>query len=182
MKKATLIGICLLFVAGSVLAAGYRVELKGSFFSSENATFRDVYGSAAKFGLEGGLDIGKNISIFAGLDLLHKSGLLTVTAEETQVWITPLSAGVRYEIPAGEKFRFHVGLGLQEVFFKEEASLGTVSENALGVILTGGGMYRVTENIGAGLFVGWSTCKMTNVDVEFKVGGLDLGAGVEIRF
>jgi len=182
MKKTALIGICLFFMAGMTLTAGYRIELKGSFFSSENATFRDVYGSAMKLGLEGGLDIGKNLSAFAGLDYMHKSGLLTVTAEETKVSIIPLTLGVRYEIPAGDKFRFHLGAGIQEVFFKEEATLGTVSENALGILLTGGGMYRLTENIGAGLFVSWSTCKMTNVDIEFKVGGLDLGAGVEIRF
>ena len=182
MKKAALIGISLFLMASVTLTAGYRIELKGSYFSSENATFRDVYGSAMKFGLEGGLDIGKNLSAFVGLDLLHKSGTLTVTAEETKVWITPLSAGVRYEIPAGDKFRFHIGAGIQDVFFKDEASLGTVSENALGIFLTGGAMYRVTDCLGAGLFVSWSTCKMTNVDVEFKVGGLDLGAGVEIRF
>jgi hypothetical protein len=182
MKKAALIGISLWLVVGSAAASGFRIEVKGSYFSSENSTFRDVYGSAAKFGLEGGLDIAKNVSIWAGLDYLHKSGGLTVTAEETRVWITPLSVGVRYEIPAGEKLRFHVGAGIQEVFFKEAASLGTVTENALGIIFTGGGMYRLTDAVGVGLFVGWSTCKMTHENVEFKVGGLDLGGGVEIRF
>ena len=57
MKKTALIGIGFLFLASSALAAGFRVELKGSSFSSENAIFRDVYGSSAKFGLEGGLEI-----------------------------------------------------------------------------------------------------------------------------
>ena len=113
---------------------------------------------------------------------MRKSGGLTVSEEETRVWITPLTLGVRYEIPAGEKFRLHVGTGIQEVFFKEEASLGTVKENALGFMARGGGVYRVTEAIGVGLFLAWSTCKMTHEDVEFKVGGLDLGAGIEIRF
>jgi outer membrane protein W len=182
MKKIILIALGLWLMGGIALTAGFRIEAKGSYFSSENSTFRDVYGSAAKFGLEGGLDIAKNVSVFAGLDYLHKSGGLTVTEEETRVWITPLTVGVRYEIPAGEKLRFHVGAGIQEVFFKEEASLGTVRENALGIIFTGGGMYRLTDAIGVGLFLGWSTCKMTHEDVEFKVGGLDLGAGVEIRF
>jgi hypothetical protein len=182
MKKAALIGLGLFLMAGMTLTAGYRVGVKGSFFSSENATFRDVYGSTAKFGLEGGLDIAKNVCVFAGLDYLHKSGGLTVTEDETRVWITPLTVGVRYEVPAGEKLRFHVGTGVQEVFFKEEASLGTVRENALGLIATGGGVYRLTEKIGVGLFLAWSTCKMTHEGLDFKVGGLDLGAGVEIRF
>ena len=181
MKKAVWIGVSLSFLVGSALAAEFRLEVKGAFFSSENAIFRTVYGSAAKFGLEGGLDVGKNLSVFAGLDYVHKTGQLTLTKEETRVSIIPLSVGVRYEIPAGDKLRFHVGAGMQEVFFKEEAPIGTTKENALGIILMGGGMYQLTESIGAGLFLGWSTCQMTNADVKFKTGGLDLGAGVEIR-
>jgi opacity protein-like surface antigen len=182
MNKTALIGISLLLVAGSSLAAGFRVELKGSFFSSENAIFRDVYGNTAKFGLEGGLDIVKNVSVFAGLDHVRKSGGLTVSEEETRVWLTPLTLGVRYEIPAGEKVRFHVGAGGQEIFFKEEASLGTVKENALGFLVTGGAMYSLSKSVSIGLCLEWSTCKMKHEDVEFKAGGLDLGVGVEFRF
>jgi hypothetical protein len=182
MKKTILIVLGLGFMSGLVHGKGFRIEVKGSCFSSENAIFRDVYGSAAKFGLEGGVDIARNVSLWAGLDYLRRSGGLTVSEEETRVWLTPLTLGVRYEIPAGKKLRFHVGAGIQEVFFKEEASLGTVKENALGFIVKGGGMYRLTNAVGVDLFLAWSTCRMTHGDVEFKVGGLDLGAGVEIRF
>lgn len=182
MKKIILIGLGLWLMGGIALAAGIRIEVKGSYFSSENSIFRDVYGGAAKFGLEAGLDIAKNVSIFAGLDYLRKSGGLTVTEEATQVWITPLSVGLRYEIPAGDKLRFHMGAGIQEVFFNEEASLGTVKENALGFIVKGGGVYSVTDVVGVGLFAGWSTCQMTHEGLDFKVGGLDLGGCVEIRF
>ena len=182
MKKIMLISLGIFLLAGITLTADFRVGLHGAFFSSENTNFRDIYGSAAKFGLEGGLDIGKNFSIWGGLDTLHKTGTLTVTAEETRVWITPLTVGVRYEIPAGEKFRFHAGLGIQEVFFKEEASLGTAMENGLGLVATGGGVYRLSEKIGLGLFLSWSTCKMTRESVDFKIGGFDFGASVEMRF
>ncbi len=182
MKKTALLGLLILIAAGSALAAGFRFELKGSFFSSENAIFREVYGGSAKFGLEGGLAIMKNVSIFAGLGYMHKTGKLTVTEEEARVWITPLTAGVRYEIPAGAKFRFYGGLGFQKVFFKEETPLGTVKESAPGYLVTGGGEYRVTNILGIGLFLAWSTCKMTYEGLDFKVGGLDLGAGVNIRF
>ena len=96
MKKAMLIGLGLWLMGGIALASGFRVEVKGSYFSSENSIFRDVYGGAARFGIEAGLDIAKNISIFAGLDYLRKSGALTVTEDETKVWLTPLTAGVRY--------------------------------------------------------------------------------------
>jgi len=181
MKRAALLGLLLLIATASALGAGFRVELKGSFFSSENAIFREVYGGSAKFGLEGGLDIVKNVSIFAGLDYLHKTGKLTVTEEEARVWMTPLTVGVRYEIPAGAKFRFHGGLGVQKVFFKEETPLGTVKKSAPGYVVAGGGEYRVTNALGFELFLAWSTCKMTHEGLDFKVGGLDLGVGVEIR-
>ena len=182
MKKIILIVLGLWLMTGLVQAKGFRIEVKGSCFSSENEIFRDVYGAGAKFGLEGGVDIVKNVSLWVGLDYLRKNGELTESKEETRVWLTPLTLGVRYEIPAGNKLRFHVGAGIQEVFFKEDSILGTVKENALGFIAKGGGMYQLANHVSAGLFLAWSTCKMTHEEVEFKVGGLDLGAGVEIRF
>jgi outer membrane protein W len=182
MKKILWMGMSLLLAAGSALAAGWRIDIKGGYFSSENSTFRDVYGGAAKFGLAAGIDVAKNVSVWMGLDYLRKSGVLTVTEEETKVRLMPLTAGVRYEIPAGKAIRFHVGAGIQEVFFKEESVLGTVSRNALGFMLIGGGVYRLTDAIGAGLFISWSTCKMKNEDIEFKVGGLDVGGRIEFRF
>ncbi len=182
MKKIILFVLSLWLVAGLVHAKGFRIEVKASSFSSENLIFRAVYGSTVKFGLEGGLDIAENFSLWAGLDYLYKSGEMTVSKEKTRVSITPLSLGARYEIPAGKKLRFHVAAGIQEILFKEVAPLGVVKENALGCIVKGGGMYRLTNNICTGLFIAWSTCKMTHDDIEFKVGGLDLGAGVEFRF
>jgi outer membrane protein W len=182
MKKTISITLGLWLMAGLVHAKGIRVEVKGSFFSSENEIFRDVYGGGVKFGFEAGMDVATNVAVFAGLGCFHKNGVLTITEEETQVSIMPLTLGVRYEIPSGDKIRFHIGAGLQEVFFKEEASLGTVKENALGLLLTGGGMYSLNKSVGIGLFLEWSTCKMKHEEVEFKVGGLELGAGVEVRF
>jgi len=182
MKKTISIVLGLWLMTGFAYAAGLRFEVKGSYFSSENEIFRDVYGGGIKLGLEAGLDIAKNLSAFAGIGYFRKDGSLTVTEEETQVSIMPLSLGLRYEIPAGEKVRFHVGAGLQEVFFNEEASLGTVKENGLGLLVTGGAMYHMNKSWAIGLFLEWSTCKMKHEEVEFKVGGLDLGAGIEFRF
>jgi hypothetical protein len=157
MKKAVLIFLCLGFLASLAAAADFRVGVKGSIFFSENSTFRDVYGSAFKIGLEGGLPIAESFSVWAGLDYVHKTGALTVTKDATSVSIVPISAGVRYEIPSGAKLHFHVGIGIQEVFFKETSVLGTASENALGFIAKAGGIYRLTEQIGAGIFLAWST-------------------------
>ncbi len=94
----------------------------------------------------------------------------------------PLSVGIQYQIPAGKKLRFHLGAGAQEVFFKEETVFGTAKDNALGLIATGGGSYRVADSVGIGIFVAWSTCEMTHEGIEFKVGGLDIGGRVEFRF
>ena len=77
---------------------------------------------------------------------------------------------------------FYAAAGIQGVFFREESILATVKENALGFILKGGGVYRLTDSLGVGLFAAWSTCEMTHEGLDFKVGGLDLGGCLEIRF
>jgi len=182
MKKAAVIVTGFFLLAGPALAGGVRVGARGSYFSSENSIFRDIYGGAAKFGLEGGYDISSSFSIWIGLDYLHRTGKLTLTQEKTQISLLPLSLGVRYEIPAGDKFLFQLGAGLQEVFFKEDSPIGAVKENALGLMVKGGALYQLNEKLGAGLFLSWSSCKMSREGVDFRVGGLDLGAAVEFRF
>ena len=182
MKKHTLAGLAILLAANLAWAGGYRLALKASYFSGEDANFRDIYGGAAKFGLEAGLDIAANLSIWAGVDTVHKTGSLTVSLEETKVWITPIGAGLRYDIPSGGKFLFHVKAGIQDVFFKEENVIGTASESALGLIAGAGAAYWITDMISLGVFASWSTCKMSHNGVDFKSGGVDLGGAVGIRF
>lgn len=182
MKKKIWTFAAVLLLAGTASAAGWRIELKGSLFSSENPVFRDVYGSGVKLGLEAGKDVARNVSVWVGIDRLQRSGEMTVTKESAKVRLTPLAAGVRYEIPAAGKIRFHVAAGIQEVFFREETPLGVVKESALGLLARAGGVVRLTDKVGAGLFLAWSTCRMSHESVKFKVGGLDVGAGVEFRF
>lgn len=180
MKRLMLITIGFLLLVGPASAL-LRFELKGSYFSSESSVFKDVYGRPSKPGFELGLGIVKNLSLWAGMDYIQKGGGLTVTDEETRVRLIPVSAGLRYEIPAGPVL-FHLAVAIQEVFFREESILGTVEKSALGYMAKGGLMVRISKAIGLDLFAGWSTCKMKNEDVEFEVGGLDLGGGLEIRF
>ena len=182
MKKRALAGLAILFAANLAWAGGFRIALKGSYFSSEDSVFRDVYGSAAKLGLEAGLEIAPNLLLWADADTMHKTGKLTVSQEDTKVWITPIGVGLRYEIPAGDKFLFHVKAGLEDVFFKEENVIGTASESALGFIAAAGGAYRVADAVSLGLFASWSTCKMSHNGMDFKSGGIDLGGAIEIRF
>ena len=182
MKKRTLVGMAILLTTNLAWAGGFRVALKGSYFSAEDSIFRDVYGGAAKFGLEAGLDLAPNLSLWASVDTVHKTGKLTVSEEETRVWITPVGVGLRYDIPAGSKFVFHFKAGLQEVFFKEENVIGTASESAVGFIAGAGGAYRLADAISLGVFASWSTCKMSHEGIGFKSGGMDLGGAIEIRF
>jgi hypothetical protein len=182
MKKAALIILAIGLMSGIVLAAEFRFEVKGALHNSEDSNFKDIYGSAPKFGLAAGVGFAKNLSVWAGADYVHKTGSIAVINETTTVSLIPLSLGLRYEIPVGAKLRFHIGAGGQMVFFKEESSLGTASESGFGFLATGGGTFRVSPNVGIGLFVAWSTCSMKHADVEFKAGGLDFGGGIEFRF
>jgi len=182
MKKRALAALAILLAANLAWAGGFRLGLKGSYFSSEDSMFRDVYGGAAKLGLEAGLEIAPDLLLWADVDTVHKTGKLTMTQEDTKVWITPVGAGLRYEIPAGSKFVFHVKAGLEEVFFKEENVIGTASESALGFIAGAGGAYRLADAVSLGVFASWSTCKMSHNGVDFKSGGVDLGGAFEIRF
>lgn len=181
MKKtiAAIAGVVLL--VGSAQAVGFRAGVNGSLYSPEDSLFRDIYGGMARFGLEAGFDVARRVSLWAGIGYAGGTGEMTETKEETRVRLLPLTLDARYEIPVGGKLAFHAGAGLRHFFFREETPLGTVNENALGLLARAGGMYRLGKKLGAGLFLAWSTCSLKHEEAKFKVGGLELGAGLELR-
>ncbi|MGB8953529.1 MAG: hypothetical protein WCC06_12795 [Candidatus Aminicenantales bacterium] len=158
------------------------IEIKAGYFKPEDKVFRDVYSSGVKFGLEGSIEAVKNLEVWVGVDYFHKTGKITLTKEETKVRIIPFGAGIMYDIPVQSWLKLSLGGGVQYYSFKEENLLGTVTDGKVGFIIKGGGFFILSPNFGFNVFVNYSWCKMKPGEVEFKVGGLEAGAGLGFIF
>lgn len=182
MKKIMITSLFLWLLCGLSYSLDKRVGLKVSYFSPEDQVFLDVYGRGVKFGIEGGIEVVRNLEVWVGVDYLHKTGKLTLTKEETKLQIIPISLGMRYEIPANNWLDIYLGAGIQDYLFKEKNILGTATENKIGIMAKGGGVIKLSRVLGIDVFVGYSFCSMKHGEVEFKVGGLDAGAGLKFVF
>ena len=83
--------------AGAAFGAGFTLTLKAGYFSPSDQVFRDVYGGGPVFGVDIAIPLAGPVQIWAGADIFGKTGLLSVSEEETKVRITPLYAGLRAE-------------------------------------------------------------------------------------
>ncbi len=100
MKKSIVAAFFALVFAGSAGAAfgaGFTLTLKAGYFMPSDQVFRDVYGGGPAFGGEVAIPLAGPVQLWAGADVFGKTGLLSVSEEETKVRITPLYAGLRAE-------------------------------------------------------------------------------------
>ena len=74
MKKFLGIGISFLVLCGLGYALDKSIKIKASYFRPEDKVFRDVYSSGVKFGVEGSIEVVKNLEVWIGLDYFRKTG------------------------------------------------------------------------------------------------------------
>lgn len=170
--------------AGAAFGAGFTLTVKAGYFMPPDHDFRDVYGGGPAFGVDIAIPVAGPVQIWAGADLFSKTGLLSVSEEETKVRITPLYAGLRAEF-GKTGLRPYVGAAAAYFLFREENPLGTVSENGLGFLTQAGILARLGGSLWLDIFAGYRVCTLrTDGDdpLEAKVGGLSAGLGLAYRF
>ncbi len=187
MKKRIIAALCalaLMGLAGAAFGAGFTLTVKAGYFLPSGEVFRDVYGGGPAFGAEVSIPVAGPVQIWAGADIFGKSGLLSVTEEETKVRITPLYAGVRAEL-GKTGVRPYFGLAAAYFFFHEENPLGTVGESGLGFLTQAGILARLGGSLWLDVFAGYRGCTLRTKGedpLEAKLGGLSGGLGLAYRF
>ena len=187
MKKSIVTALfALVFTgsAGAAFGAGFTLTAKAGLFFPADKVFRDVYSGGPVFGVDIAIPVAGPVQIWAGADIFGKTGLLSVSEEETKVRITPLYAGLRAEF-GKTGLRPYVGAAAAYFLFREENPLGTVSENGLGFLTQGGVLARLGGSLWLDIFAGYRACTLrTDGDdpLEAKIGGLSAGLGLAYRF
>jgi hypothetical protein len=187
MRKRAIVAALVLAIAGSAGAAwgaGVSLTLKAGYFFPTDSVFREVYKGGPVFGAELAVPIAGVLHLWAGAEMFNKTGLLTLTDEETKVRITPLYAGLRC-VFGKKKAHFYIGAAAAYFLFKEENVLGTVSESGLGFIGQTGLLAKVGGPVWLDFFVGYrgATLKTDGDDpVTAKLDGISAGLGLAFRF
>ena len=182
MKKTLLVGLAIILLTISGFSSEGLIKAKVAYFSPQDTDFKDIYGGGPKFGIEGNLDVAKNLFVWLGVDYFAKTGSMTYGQEETKVRIIPVGAGLGYWIHASPSLKFSLGGGFQYNSFHEKNFLGSVTKGKLGLILKGDALFRISDTVGFDAFVNYSACTIKSEDGSFKIGGFEAGAGLTIKF
>lgn len=187
MKRAILrflIIAALAVSAGTAWGAGFSLTFKGGYFMPSNEVFKDVYGSGPVFGAEMAVPIVGGLHVWAGAEYFSKKGLFPLTEEETSARIVPLFAGLRYHIGTAA-VRPYLGAAAGYFMLHEENPLGTASKNGFGFLVRGGLLIKIAGPVSLDLHGNYSSCTIKtegNDSLEAKIGGLQAGGGLVIRF
>lgn len=182
MKRAILIGLCILVTAGISSAADFKLEIKGRYFSPSDQDFKDIYGAGFMYGGEAAVGIMDNLDIFASAAIFNQSGELTFTAEETDIRIIPIRAGIKYYLPLAAAMDFYLGGGANYCLYEESNPIGEISDSGLGFFGQAGVNAFLSENFFLDAYAGYSSCKVQPADFEVNIGGLEAGLGLGLRF
>jgi opacity protein-like surface antigen len=179
-KTAVLLAAGFLAVSGEATSAVISIRAGGAYFRPTDAVFREIYGSGASLGAEIGLALGRRFEAWLSGSTFSKKGKLTFTAEDTEIGLTPLAAGLRF-YPVQGRLRPYLGAGASYFFYKESSRLGMVKDQKIGLTAHGGLDYALTPFLAIDLRVGYSQCKVKPGEFEADLGGIEAGVGLVLR-
>jgi hypothetical protein len=188
MTKRTSMAVLFLVAFAGIAAAspgdGTSVTLKAGLLFPSDALFREIYSGGLSFGAEVAVPLAGVLRFWAGAELYGKTGLLTVSEEETKVRIIPLYAGLRAQF--GKKnARPYIGVAAAYFLFHEENPLGTTSVGRLGLLTQAGVMARLGGALWLDLFAGYRACAVRSdgdEPLEAKLDSFSAGVGLAYRF
>ncbi len=184
LKRAGLAVLFFVLFAGAARGDGALIAVKGGYFLPSDSVFKDVYGSGLLLGLETSVPLSGPLRAWAGVERFSKSGLTTISEEETEVRIVPVFAGLRAQF-GQTKLRPYIGLAAAYFFFREKNPIGSVSDGGLGFLGQAGIMARLDGPLWLDAFAGYRSCTLRTPGddpLEARIGGFAAGLGLAYRF
>ena len=184
--KRILIFICmiLLISAGIFGKERFTVSLTGHYFVPADPDYKDVYGKG-KFSPE--FKIGKKLSgglyLWTGYGYLSAKGkTVGVFEEKTRSSQHFLYFGPGFTGKITGRLDYLAELGLFHARYQEEALDEEVTGSAWGFRAEAGLCYKIMDNLYSGLILGYSSARDEIEEVQIKLGGLETGLRISLRF
>ena len=185
--KFIILGISFFLLSSVLHAQKNRIEFIGSFFCPSEKSFRDIYESGIKYGLDLGRRLGKRLELHLERGYFTEKGKLTLTQEGTRVWLNPWGLSLRY-IFLQKKLNLYAGGGLTYNTFREKNPIGEAEQSKVGLMLKVGafsrikGFKKILKAFIIGVHINYNYCEMKPAEIKFDSGGFDLGLAFGVEF
>ena len=180
MKKAILILLIIVVMAGFANAQKLTFRISGGPFIPIDQEFKQIYGNSFQMGGEMSWRLNNFITARVGVWYLSSVGQLTFTGAETQLSVMSLDLGVRFYAPLNWVFPY-IGVGAGPSYLREHNEIGTVSDTGIAVIGEAGLLFPL-RRFGVELGGRYSYCSVSPLEEAVNIGGFFIYAGFGYRF
>ncbi len=158
-------------------------QLDYDFFSHASSAYRDVYGSLASFAVVNvGYRFSPRLFMRFGFHFFTEDGEVPGigigTRSEQKLWSLVLG----YEGKIVNRFSYQVEGGAFYINYKEKVVGGQISDNAIGIRIGSGLVYRFGSSVYTVISAGYLNGSDTIGNKDVKLGGLYAGAGIGLLF
>lgn len=160
----------------------FRLSLFALYHQPAEAVFRQVYGGKTVFAGEAALRLWHDLSLWVKVEHFSKRGRTTGLLEDTELSMTPVMAGLQFELPFNDLLRPYLGLGLGWISFSESNPIGSVEDGGLGYQLLAGARFRPLGPLVLEGRAAYSICRVEPAGVRANLGGFKLGLGLGLEF
>lgn len=187
--KRVLLLILIFGLSFTAYSQSIFVEADANFLFPADVNFKDGYKSTVFMPFfKGGFKFTKNIYIFAGYGFFSLDGELVKVKSKTESNQNNLIFGAGYEGDLSEQFHYRLELGGSVLSYEEKAfTLKRAIDGSKFALYFGGGfVYDFSKNFYACFNLSYSQAKENYsddyADVSFKLGGMNTGIGLGLRF
>jgi hypothetical protein len=180
VKKAILVILLIVVLAGFADAQKIAFRISGGPFIPIDQDFKNIYGNSFQWGGQMSWRLNDVITARAGVWYLSSVGQLTFTGAETQLNIWFVDFGVRFYAPLNW-VRPYVGVGAGPSFLREHNEIGTVTDTGIAVVGEAGLLFpfrRFSVELGGR----YSYCSVNPLNESVNIGGYFFYAGIGYRF
>ncbi len=160
------------------------VELLLGTYDMNEPRFDAVYPPGGIMpGLAISMTIVSDFNLYFEAKYYSRQGELTFSKEKTELYMIPVSLGVRYIFALG-MFNPYLGVGADYYFVNEDNPIGTYLSSSPGYHLCGGICFRFSQGVPLmlSLKAKYTWAQTTNDDIRVQLGGLEYGAGLAFVF
>ncbi len=176
----TFLILAALWAAAAPAAAQVDAKAVAFYFTPQEQSFKDLYGSGPAYGGELGIRLWKSLDLWLVGNHYSATGSLPQTQEQTSMAITLIGGGLRLKLRSGS-IHPYIGAGAAACMYKEDNPIGTAQSTEPGFIGQAGlelalGRFLIDAQV---LF---SRCTVQPGEIKADLGGFYAGLALGYAF
>jgi hypothetical protein len=184
MKKIMTVFVSVfIFFLASGFSGSFSIGGMFGYYSVMDSLYKNIYSSGnIMYGGFVSIGVMHRFELRGDVNYFKDSGKTSLTGENTNFSLVPVTVGVRVKIINENIFRPYLGAGVSLGFYNEKARIGDVTDTTVGFYIEGGNYFVIGESFHIDLYLRYINSNAKSFDETIKLGGINTGIGLGYTF